>query len=170
VAKSTPALSRWIAVVCRLCRRRHRRHWIKPLRGSDSRKGPVRLPSLPVFTMKFDCDTLMALLAAPSYRKGASHDCSSTTDDRGRAGAGSVAAYPGIVSPTSFAIGTVLSYVAGYSDPSVWTISLRLLLSTTGSALRALRWARTLILSGLSCSAALGPSLSTAATSQIPPA
>src|SRR5215475_15872766 len=28
--------------------------------------------------MKFDCDSLEGLLAAPSYRKGASHDCYST--------------------------------------------------------------------------------------------
>ena len=36
---------------------------------------------LPAFPTKFDCETLEALLAARSYRKGASHDGSSTTDD-----------------------------------------------------------------------------------------
>jgi hypothetical protein len=42
-------------------------------------RGTVRC--FPAFLMKFNCDTLEALLAALSYRKGASHDCSSTTDD-----------------------------------------------------------------------------------------
>src|SRR5260370_23756541 len=66
--------------------------------------------------MKLDCDTLEALLAALSYRKGASHDGSSTTNDRGHAGAESVAAYTGIVSPTGIAVRTVLPHGAGCFD------------------------------------------------------
>jgi integrase len=67
--------------------------------------------------MKFHCDTVEGLLAALSYRKGASHDCSSTTDDRGHAGAESVAAYASIVSPTGFAVRTLLPHVARCFDP-----------------------------------------------------
>src|SRR5882724_511696 len=42
--------------------------------------------------------------AAVPYRKGASHDCSSTTNDRGYAGTEFFASYPGILSPTGFAV------------------------------------------------------------------
>src|SRR5215469_1779183 len=66
--------------------------------------------------MKFHCDTVEGLLAALSYRKGASYDCSSTTDDRGHAGAESVAAYAGIVSPTGIAVRTLLRHGAGWFD------------------------------------------------------
>src|SRR5215475_9195877 len=65
--------------------------------------------------MKFDCDE--GLLAALSYRKGASHDCSSRTDDRRHAGAESVAAYASIVSPTGIALRALLRHVAGCFDP-----------------------------------------------------
>src|SRR6266852_2783298 len=44
------------------------------------------------------------LAAAVPYRKGASHDCSSTTNDRGYAGTEFFASYPGILSPTGFAV------------------------------------------------------------------
>src|SRR5215467_2176668 len=69
--------------------------------------------------MKFDCDE--GLLAALSYRKGASHDCSSTADDRGHAGAESVSAYASIISPTSIAVRTPLPHLAGYVDPRAYS-------------------------------------------------
>ena len=47
----------------------------------DSWQASVPQSDLPAFPTKFDCETLEALLAALSYRKGASHDGSSTTDD-----------------------------------------------------------------------------------------
>jgi hypothetical protein len=47
----------------------------------DSWQASVPPSELPAFPTKFDCETLEALLAALSYRKGASHDGSSTTDD-----------------------------------------------------------------------------------------
>ena len=77
-------------------------------------RGNLKVPSgdLPAFPMKFDCETMEALLAAFSYRKGASHDCSSTTDDRGHAGTESVTAYTGIVSATGIAVRTSLRQVA----------------------------------------------------------
>src|SRR5712691_10794749 len=44
---------------------------------------PASVPpsDLSAFLKECDCETLEALLAALSYRKGASHDGSSTTDD-----------------------------------------------------------------------------------------
>src|SRR5260370_29957947 len=48
------------------------------------------------------------LAAAVPYRKGASHDCSSATNDGGYAGTEFVAPYPGILSPTGFAVRTPL--------------------------------------------------------------
>src|SRR5262245_12116848 len=67
--------------------------------------------------MKFHCDTVEGLLAALSYRKGASHDCASRTDDRGHAGAESVTAYAGVLSPAGFAVRTLLPNVAECFDP-----------------------------------------------------
>src|SRR5215469_3633779 len=67
--------------------------------------------------MKFDCDILERLLAALSYRKGASHDNPSTTDDRGHAGAESITAHTGIVSPTGIAVRTLLPDIARCFDP-----------------------------------------------------
>jgi hypothetical protein len=67
--------------------------------------------------MKLQYDTLKALLAALSCRKGASHNYSSTTDDRGHAGAESVTAYAGVVSPAGFAVRTLLLNVAKCFDP-----------------------------------------------------
>src|ERR1700738_2933679 len=48
------------------------------------------------------------LAAAVPYRKGASHDCSSTTNDGGYAATEFVASYPGILCPTGFAVRTPL--------------------------------------------------------------
>jgi hypothetical protein len=48
------------------------------------------------------------LATAVPYRKGASHDCSSTTNDGGYAGTEFFASYPGILSPTGFAVRTPL--------------------------------------------------------------
>src|ERR1700730_3867017 len=53
------------------------------------------------------------LATAVPYRKGASHDCSSTTNDGGYAGTEFVASYPGILSPTGFSVRTPLRKVAG---------------------------------------------------------
>src|SRR5258707_9693249 len=83
----------------------------------DSWQASVPPSGLPAFLTKFDCDTLEALLAALSYRKGASHDCSSTTDDRRHAGAESIAAYAGIVSPAGLAVCTLLPHVSRCIDP-----------------------------------------------------
>ena len=69
------------------------------------------------FPVKFDCDTIEALFAAFWHRKGASHDYSSTTDDRGHAGTESVTAYTGIVSATGIAIRTLLLRLAECFDP-----------------------------------------------------
>src|ERR1700741_71565 len=92
----------------RLCAAVHNRIWTKPLRGSDSWHAPLPPSDLPAVLMKFDCDTMKALFVALSYRKGASHDCSSTTDDRGHAGAESITSYAGIVPPTGIAVRTSL--------------------------------------------------------------
>src|ERR1700751_5976294 len=82
-------------------------------------RGKVRcdLADLRAFPMKLECDALNALLAALSCRKGASHDYSSTKDDRGHAGAESLTAYAGVVSPAGFAVRTLLSNVAECFDP-----------------------------------------------------
>src|SRR6516162_2051518 len=114
---STPARSSRIAALCRLCRLRHRRHWTKPLRGIDSWRVRVPPSDLSAVLMKFDCDAMKALFVALSHRKGASHDCSSTTDDRGHAGAESVAAYAGVVSSTGVIVRTLLPHIAGIADP-----------------------------------------------------
>jgi hypothetical protein len=59
----------------------HYLRWTKPLRGSDSWQLLVPPFDRPAVLMKFDCDTMKALFIALSHRKGASHDCSSTSDD-----------------------------------------------------------------------------------------
>lgn len=71
----------------------------------------------PPVLVKFDCDAMKALFVALSYRKGASLDCSSTTDDRGHASTKSVAAYASIVSPAGIAVRSSLPHVAGCFDP-----------------------------------------------------
>jgi integrase/recombinase XerD len=50
------------------------------------------------------------LVVALQCRKGASHDCSSTTNDGGYAGTESVTSHAGIVSPTGFAVRTPLRW------------------------------------------------------------
>jgi transposase len=99
-----------------LCRARHKAVWTKPLRGRA-----VWQPSVPpVSTCLFERLRLRhhegLLAAAFPCRKGASHDCSPTTNDRGYAGAESVASHAGVVSPTGLAIRTPLRSVAGCAD------------------------------------------------------
>jgi hypothetical protein len=100
----------------RLCVRTHNRAWTKPLRGSFRVVIVGANPSYCIFE-KSDCDIMEALLvAALPCRKGASHDCSSTTNDGGYAGTECVASHAGIVSPTGFTIRTSLRQVAGCAD------------------------------------------------------
>src|ERR1700688_4757609 len=80
----------------------------KPLRGS-CRVAFVGADPSYCIVERSDCDIMEALLvAAFPCRKGASHDCSSATNDGGYAGTESVASHAGIVSPTGFAVRTPL--------------------------------------------------------------
>src|SRR6202163_2941210 len=86
----------------------HNAPWTKPLRGSCRVAIVGANPSYCIFE-RSDCDIMEALLvAALPCRKGACHDCSSTTNDGGYAGTESVASHAGILSPTGFAVRTPL--------------------------------------------------------------
>src|SRR5271166_4730933 len=86
----------------------HYLSWTKPLRGSAAWQ-PLVPSHRPAFLRKSDCDIMEALFAeALPCRKGASHDCSSTTNDGGYAGSESVDSHAGIVSSTGFAVRTPL--------------------------------------------------------------
>src|ERR1700730_1351983 len=91
----------------------HTATWTKPLRGSCRVAMVGATPSSCIFEEVRLRHHGGLLAAALPYRKGASHDCSSTTNDGGYAGSESVASHAGIISPTGLAIRTPLRQVAG---------------------------------------------------------
>ena len=106
------SLFKTLAVLCTLCRHRHKIHWTKPLRGSCRVAMVGATPSSCIFEEVRLRHHGGLLAAALPYRKGASHDCSSTTNDGGYAGSEFVASHAGIISPTGLAIRTPLRQVA----------------------------------------------------------